>query len=143
MNPPPFHHRRLDHLVLRVEDVATMVAFYRDVLGCPVERVAEDLGLHQLRAGESLIDLVDVDSPLGRPGGAAPGTTGRNLDHLCLSVDPFDADTIGRWLDAAGVSHSPPARRYGAEGFGPSIYLQDPEGNTVELKGPPEADPAS
>jgi catechol 2,3-dioxygenase-like lactoylglutathione lyase family enzyme len=138
VSTPPFAHLHLDHLVIRARDVDALVAFYRDVLGCPVERVLEDLGLHQLRAGGSLIDLVDAAAPLGRQGGAPPGEDGGNLDHLCLRVEPFDADAIARWLDAAGVSHSPPERRYGADGFGPSIYLRDPEGNTVELKGPPE-----
>ena len=138
LKPPPFAIGHLDHLVLRVADLERMIAVYRDVLGCTVERSLADLGLHQLRAGAALIDLVDLDSPLGREGGAGPGAEGHNLDHFCLRVDPFDADTIGAWLDSAGVPHAKPARRYGADGYGQSIYLDDPEGNRVELKGPPE-----
>ena len=64
--------KHLDHLVLRVTDLRTMMAFYTDVLGCPVEKVQEDLGLYQLRAGTALIDLVPIDGPLGSKGGAAP-----------------------------------------------------------------------
>ena len=129
--------RDIDHLVLRVIDAGAMIAFYRDVLGCPVERIQESIGLYQLRAGRSLIDLVPVEGRLGREGGAPPGREGRNLDHFCLRVEPFDAETIARHLDAHGIEHGPVEQRYGAEGEGPSIYIKDPEGNTVELKGPP------
>jgi catechol 2,3-dioxygenase-like lactoylglutathione lyase family enzyme/ribosomal protein S18 acetylase RimI-like enzyme len=128
--------REIDHLVLRVSDVAAMLAFYRDVLGCPIERRQDDIGLIQLRAGRSLIDLVPVDGALGRAGGAAPGPEGRNLDHFCLRVEPFDEDAIRARLHAHGIVAGPIASRYGAEGEGPSLYLTDPEGNVVELKGP-------
>ena len=130
--------REIDHLVLRVSDVAAMLAFYRDVLGCPVERRQDDIGLIQLRAGRSLIDLVPIDGPLGRAGGAAPGKEGRNLDHFCLRVEPFDESAIRARLTAHGIDAGPLASRYGAEGQGPSLYLTDPEGNVVELKGPAE-----
>jgi len=126
----------IDHLVLRVSDVAAMLGFYRDVLGCPVERRQDDIGLIQLRAGCSLIDLVPVDGSLGRAGGAAPGKEGRNLDHFCLRVEPFDESAIRARLEAHGVEAGPLASRYGAEGEGPSLYVTDPEGNVVELRGP-------
>ncbi|GAB3390418.1 VOC family protein [Massilia agri] len=129
--------RGLDHIVLRVKDIDNMIAFYGEVLGCPVERRQEEIGLYQLRAGMALIDMVPVDGKLGRAGGAAPGTEGRNLDHLCLRVEPFDEAAIRRHLALHGVEAGPVESRYGAEGEGPSIYLLDPEGNTVELKGPP------
>jgi glyoxylase I family protein len=129
--------KHLDHVVLRVTDLRAMMAFYTDVLGCPVEKVQEDLGLYQLRAGSALIDLVPIDGPLGQKGGAAPGEEGRNLDHFCLRVDPFDAEAIDAHLRAHGAEPVPVASRYGAEGQGPSIYVSDPEGNVVELKGPP------
>jgi glyoxylase I family protein len=129
--------RDIDHLVLRVNDLARMLRFYRDVLGCAVERDRQDLGLVQLRAGRSMIDLVPVDGPIGRQGGSAPGAQGRNLDHFCLRVEPFDADAIRRELQAHGFEPGPVEMRYGAEGNGPSIYVTDPEGNVVELKGPP------
>jgi catechol 2,3-dioxygenase-like lactoylglutathione lyase family enzyme len=131
--------REIDHLVLRVKDVEAMVRFYGEVLGCPVHRVDEKIRLVQLRAGRGLIDLVPVDSELGRAGGAAPGREGRNLDHFCLRVDPWDEDQIRKHLRAHGVEAGPVAPRFGAEGQGPSMYLDDPEGNTVELKGPPAA----
>lgn len=129
----------LDHLVLRVRDPARMIAFYRDVLGCPLDRAREDLGLWHLRAGRAFIDLVSVDGPLGRAGGAAPGADARNLDHLCLRIDPFDEAAIRAHLARHGVAAGETVSRYGAEGEGPSIYVQDPEGNTVELKGPPSS----
>src|SRR3984885_12783488 len=129
--------KQLDHLVLRVTDLRTMMHFYTDVLGCPVEKVQEDLGLYQLRAGTALIDLVPVDGPLGSKGGAAPGAEGRNLDHFCLRVEPFDPLAIIAHLIKHGVVPSETKQRYGADGYGPSIYINDPEGNVVELKGPP------
>ncbi|GAB3774269.1 VOC family protein [Ramlibacter monticola] len=129
--------RDIDHLVLRVRDVAAMVRFYGEVLGCPVQRVDDRIGLVQLRAGRGLIDLIPVDSEIGRAGGAAPGREGRNLDHFCLRVEPWDAEAIRAHLRAHGVEPGPVAQRFGAEGQGPSMYLADPEGNTVELKGPP------
>ncbi|GAA5076917.1 VOC family protein [Lysobacter panacisoli] len=139
MDQPPFRLLQLDHVVLRVRDVPAMVRFYRDVLGCSVERVQEAIGLTQLRAGSSLIDLVDVEGKLGRMGGAAPGAEGRNMDHLCLRAEPFDRDAILAHLQAHGVRVGDFGSRYGAEGEGPSQYLFDPEGNLVELKGPPDA----
>lgn len=128
---------RIDHIVLRVIRLDRMLQFYCDVLGCRIERRQDDIGLVQLRAGASLLDLVPVDGPLGRQGGAPPGPEGRNLDHVCFRVDNFDAAAIAAHLAAAGVQAGNVASRYGAEGEGPSIYLQDPEGNTIELKGPP------
>jgi len=129
--------REIDHLVLRVQDVDAMIRFYGEVLGCPVQRIDEKIRLVQLRAGRGLIDLVPVDSELGRAGGAAPGQGGRNVDHFCLRVEPWDADAIRAHLQAHGVQAGAVAMRFGAEGQGPSMYVTDPEGNTVELKGPP------
>ena len=128
----------IDHVVLRVVDVEGVIRFYKDVLGCAVERRKDDLGLIQLRAGRSLIDLVDVNGELGQKGGAAPGAEARNMDHFCLRIDPFDEAQIRANLRAHGVEAGEQATRYGAEGDGPSLYIQDPEGNTVELKGPPD-----
>jgi len=129
--------REIDHLVLRVADLDRMLRFYCGALGCSVERREDGIGLVQLRAGRSLIDLVPVDGKLGRAGGAAPGKEARNLDHFCLRVEPFDETSIRRHLEAQGVVVGPVASRYGAEGEGPSVYIIDPEGNVVELKGPP------
>lgn len=130
--------RGLDHLVLRVVDLDAMLRFYVDALSCTVERRRDDIGLVQLRAGAALIDLALVSGQLGRAGGAAPGKEGRNMDHLCLRVEPFDEAAIREQLGRFGLQAGAVQRRYGAEGFGPSIYLADPEGNVVELKGPPD-----
>lgn len=129
--------REIDHVVLRVSDLQAMLKFYCEVLGCTIEREQIEIGLIQLRAGRSLIDLVPVDGRLGRAGGAAPGREGRNMDHLCLRIDPFDAAAINAHLQQHGIESEEVASRYGAEGEGPSIYVADPEGNTVELKGGP------
>lgn len=129
--------RELDHVVLRVVDLEAMLHFYCQVLGCAVERREDDMGLIQLRAGRSLLDLVPVDSPLGRTGGGRPDHQAHNMDHFCLRVEPFDEAAIRAHLEAAGIRAGPLHSRYGAEGKGPSIYVTDPEGNTVELKGPP------
>ena len=129
--------RGIDHLVLRVVDLEAMIRFYTQALGCSVERRREDLGLVHLRAGRSQIDLVTVAGELGRKGGAAPGREGRNLDHVCLRVEAFDLEEIRRQLAPFGVEPSEMKPRFGADGEGPSVYLTDPEGNVIELKGPP------
>jgi glyoxylase I family protein len=126
----------LDHVVLRVTDLDRARDFYCEVLGCRVEVFQKKIGLLQLRAGDSLIDLVPVDGVLGREGGAPPGREGRNMDHFCVRVKPFDAVAIMAHLRAHGVDPGKVEQRYGAEGMGPSIYLRDPDGNVVELKGP-------
>ena len=137
------HIREIDHVVIRVVDLDKMLWFYCSVLGCQIEREQKEIGLTQLRAGRSLIDLVTVDGVLGRAGGGSPSGSGRNMDHLCLRVEPFDAAAIKAHLRERGLNPGEVASRYGAEGQGPSIYVEDPEGNTVELKGPPaEPSPA-
>lgn len=128
----------LDHVVLRVADVPRAITFYRDVLGCPVEREIESLGLTQLRAGSSLIDLVGVDTPLGQAGGGPPDPDGKNLDHFCVRIEPFDEPALRAHLEAHGVDPGDVGTRYGADGNGPSMYIRDPDGNVVELKGAPE-----
>jgi catechol 2,3-dioxygenase-like lactoylglutathione lyase family enzyme len=130
------HIQRIDHVVLRVVELDRMIDFYCRVLGCTIERRQDELGLVQLRAGDSLVDLVSVDGKLGRQGGAAPGPQGRNVDHICFRVEPFDEEAIRRTLADAAIEAGATESRYGAEGEGPSIYLTDPEGNMLELKGP-------
>ncbi len=124
-----FRIKGLDHVVLRVSDMDKALAFYCGVLGCVEERRVERLGLVQLRAGASMIDLVPAK------GGASAGA--RNMDHFAIRIDPYDEQAIRSYLEEKGVRLGDAGRRYGAEGEGPSLYIFDPDGNTVELKGPP------
>jgi catechol 2,3-dioxygenase-like lactoylglutathione lyase family enzyme len=130
----PIRIRELDHVVLRTRDLPRLQRFYCEVLGCTLERELADFGLTQLRAGRSLIDLIDIALPRHAALNAGPG---RNMDHFCLRLEPFDAEAIAAHLRRHGVTPGDVASRYGAEGQGPSIYLDDPDGNLVELKGPP------
>jgi catechol 2,3-dioxygenase-like lactoylglutathione lyase family enzyme len=136
MDAPPFALLGIDHIVLRVAELDRMLAFYCGVLGCAVDKEQPALGLVQLRAGRSLIDLVTLDGALGRKGGAGAGAEGRNLDHFCLTIAPFDEPALRRRLADHGVEVVEAGLRYGAEGEGPSLYVRDPEGNVVELKRP-------
>lgn len=129
----------LDHVVLRVRDLEAALRFYQGALGCPIERRIDAFGLVQLRAGAALIDLVPVDSPLGKAGGGPPAADAKNVDHLCLRIERFDATALASHLRSHGIEPGEVGTRYGAEGNGPSMYLQDPDGNVVELKGPPDA----
>jgi len=124
----------IDHVVIRVRDPAAMERFYVEVLGCAAERRQDAIGLVQLRAGAQLIDLVDVAGRLGRTGGAAPGPEGRNMDHLCLRVIDFDVDTVRAHLESHGVPIGDIGERYGSTGEATSLYLNDPEGNGLELR---------
>lgn len=130
--------REIDHVVIRAADRAAMTRFYCDVLGCTIEKEQPEFGLTQLRAGRSLIDLLAVGGSLDRAESGVPGA-GRNMDHLCLRIEHYDAEALAAHLTAHGVRLGAEGRRYGADGFGQSLYLFDPEGNMVELKGPPEA----
>jgi glyoxylase I family protein len=133
--------REIDHVVLRVRDIDAMRRFYCDVLGATHVAYRPEFGMSHLRAGASMIDLVAVDGKLGKAGGVPPGREGRNMDHLCLRVEPFDQDAIVAHLNRHGIEVGEIRRRYGAEGNGISIYVTDPEGNTIELKGPSDGQP--
>ena len=125
----------IDHIVLRTDRYQELIDFYCEVLGCTLERdVSDQFGLTQLRAGNALIDVVDVEGALGRSGGAAPSPVGNNLDHFCLQIEPFEEAKLIAYLEACGVEHSEFEERYGAQGFGRSIYIKDVAGNTVELR---------
>jgi glyoxylase I family protein len=126
----------IDHVVFRVRDLDRAMRFYSEILGARLEKAQEEIGLWQLRIGTALIDLVPVDGPLGSAGGAAPGAEGRNVDHVCFQVSPWDGEAILAFLRGHGIEGEI-VSRYGAQGDGPSIYLSDPEGNLLELKGPP------
>jgi len=134
----PINITALDHVVIRAVDIEAMLSFYCDVLGCRLERTLDQYGLYQLRAGASLIDLVDVDGPIGKEGGSRPLAEAANMDHFCLQVHPWNEEAILAHLQrysAGDAATLKVATRYGALGSGPSIYLSDPEGNRVELKG--------
>ena len=125
----------IDHIVLRTDRYRELIDFYCDVLGCELERETHaQMGLTQLRAGDSLIDIVDVEGELGRVGGAAPGETGNNVDHFCLQIEPVDELALKSHLQEHGVEVADFQQRYGAQGMGRSIYMKDIAGNTVELR---------
>jgi len=118
--------RGIDHVVLRVRDMQAMRRFYCDVLGAVHVAYRPEFRMSHLRAGAAMIDLVEADAPPG----------GQNMDHLCLRVEPFDQEAIVAHLRAHDVAIGEIRERFGAEGNGTSIYVRDPEGNVVELKGP-------
>jgi catechol 2,3-dioxygenase-like lactoylglutathione lyase family enzyme len=134
----PIHIRAVDHVVFRVADLERSKRFYCDVLGCTEEKWQAHLGLLQLRAGDALIDLVSLEGKLGREGGGPPAPDHRNVDHVCLRLSQFEAAALLAHLDRHGVWHGEVADRYGATGDGASLYLRDPDGNTIELKAPGE-----
>lgn len=131
----PINITHIDHVVIRVNNLENMISFYQGVLGCKLERGPGESGLAQLRAGHSLIDLVDFNGPLGQQGGDQPDHTAPNMDHVCFQVQPWDTKVIEQHLRQYDVEIGATSKRYGASGMGPSLYLHDPEGNTIELKG--------
>jgi catechol 2,3-dioxygenase-like lactoylglutathione lyase family enzyme len=126
----------IDHVVIRCVDVERMLEFYCDVIGCTIDRRRDELGLYHLRAGRSLVDLVSVAGKAGRQSGGTPEKHARNMDHFCLRIDSFDEPAIRAHFAANGIELGQVQNNYGAEGDGPSFYICDPEGNTIELKGP-------
>ena len=134
--------REIDHVVIRAADPQALTRFYCEALGCTVEKEQPDIGLTQLRAGRSMIDLLAIGSSIDRADSGMPGA-GRNMDHLCLRIEHYDSAQLIAHLTAHGARLGPEGRRYGADGYGQSIYLFDPEGNMVELKGPPESSRAT
>tara|TARA_R110000744_G_scaffold60565_7_gene125463 strand:- start:10141 stop:10548 length:408 start_codon:yes stop_codon:yes gene_type:complete len=128
--------KAIDHIVLRTAQYQALINFYCDVLGCVVERqLPDDIGLTQLRAGSSLIDIVDViNGELGKVGGPAPKNSGNNLDHFCLQIEAFDEAELKSYLKGKGVEVGEFEERYGAQGMGRSLYLKDIAGNNIELR---------
>lgn len=134
---PPFQLLHLDHIVLRSAAPDGLIEFYR-LLGGDVERILDELGLTQIRFGTAILDIVDTAKPLGRSGGSAPKPgAGHNVDHFAVRIEPFDASALANFASHHGIPHQLHDSLYGADGFGPSIYLSDPDGNRIELKGPP------
>jgi glyoxylase I family protein len=128
--------KHIDHLVIRARNLEEMISFYCHVVGCSLDKRVDELGLVHLRTGTSMIDLISVDGKLGMMGGAPPEVEGRNMDHLCLRVEDFSVESIIAHLESHNVEASEVYNNYGAEGYGASIYIKDPEGNTIEFKGP-------
>ena len=125
----------IDHIVLRSARYRELIDFYCDVIGCTLEReTTAEFGLTQLRAGNALIDIVDVNGELGKAGGGAAGPSGNNLDHFCLQIETFDEAELIEYLSSRGIDCGEFHERYGAQGMGRSLYLSDIDGNTVELR---------
>ena len=123
----PLKVAELDHVVLRCRDQNRALDFYTRILGLREERRIDQIGLIQLRAGRSMIDLVPATHPRAEEG--------LNVDHLCLAVEARDLSEVASYLSELSVEViGEPAMRYGAHGQGLSIYIRDPEGNVVELK---------
>ena len=131
----PINLKGIDHVVLRARDFDGLISFYTDVMGCRLERISPNYGIAQLRAGHSLVDIVDVDGRLGQVGGHPPDHAAENMDHFCLQISPWNAEAIIDHLRSHDVEVGNVERRYGAQGNGPSLYIKDPEGNGLELKG--------
>ncbi len=130
---PPFTLQGLDHVVLLVDDMAAAQNFYREVVGCTVEREIPKYGMAQLRAGAALIDLVDISGQEGawaRPNVAG----GRNVDHVALDTGDWDEAAMRAHLAAHGIAIEEEGVRTGAKGDDLSFYIRDPAGNQIELK---------
>ena len=134
--PHPINIVQIDHVVIRVNNLERMIDFYTAVLGCRLEEAPGEMRLAQLRAGSCLIDLVDAKGPLGKQGGDLPDHNAPNMDHVCLQIKPWDVNAINTHLKEHAVEAGEVVTRYGADGIGPSMYIDDPEGNCIELKGP-------
>jgi glyoxylase I family protein len=129
----PIKIAEIDHVVFRCRDQPKMLAFYTDIIGLSEERRIDQIGLIQLRAGQSMIDLVPAET--------ASDDKSRNVDHVCLGIEAADLSAIAHYLKENSVEViGEPAIRYGARGMGLSIYLRDPEGNVIELKQMPRRD---
>jgi catechol 2,3-dioxygenase-like lactoylglutathione lyase family enzyme len=117
----------LDHIVLRCADIEASLAWYCDLLGLPPERVDE------WRAGEVFFPSARVDAGTIIDLFPADGSEhGENLDHFCLVIEPTDLHALAASGDLDVLSG--PDARWGAQGNGTSLYVRDPDGNTVELR---------
>jgi glyoxylase I family protein len=128
----PLKVAELDHVVLRCRDQDRAYDFYTRILGLSEERRIAQIGLIQLRAGRSMVDLVPAAGPRVE--------AGLNVDHVCIGVEARDLNEVVSYLRGQSVEVlGDPAMRYGAHGAGLSIYVRDPEGNVIELKQMPAA----
>jgi glyoxylase I family protein len=137
MSAPPFTLVGLDHVVFLVDDMARAVDFYARVLGCTPGYSYPKLGMEQVWCGAALIVLWDITHP-GAAAAVPPVAGGRNVDHVCIATSTFDHAAMRAHLAAQGVEIEREAFHGGARGMGHSVYIRDPWGNRLELKGPAE-----
>ena len=130
----PIHITKLDHIVMRVTNIEKSIRFYRDILGCQEKRISN--GLYQYQAGASMIDLVPITEDLRHDPDCRPTEKYLNVDHFALTLAEFDEKAIVAYLEANNIKVERSGRRFGAQGYGPSVYFKDPDGNFIELKGP-------
>jgi catechol 2,3-dioxygenase-like lactoylglutathione lyase family enzyme len=114
-----------DHLVLVVADVERSLDWYCGHLGLAGVRIDEwrrgEAPFPSARVSDGTI--IDFVARGDRPAG------GGNVDHICLVVDPTDFSALGALGDLG-----PGQPRFGAQGMGTTVYIDDPDGNTVELR---------
>ena len=127
----------VDHVVFYVSDMDRALAFYEGVLNCRPGFSYPELGMEQVWFGAALIVLWDVNHP-GAAHAVPDVAGGRNVDHVCLSCGPLDADALRAHLAENGVAIDREALHGGARGMGASFYVFAPDGNKIEIKGPPE-----
>lgn len=137
MSKPPFTLTGFDHVVYLVDDMPRALQFYQEVLGCVPGYSYPALGMEQLWCGSCLIVLWDTTHP-GAASAIPPVAGGRNVDHLCIATSPFAPQALRDHLTAHGVAIEREATHGGARGMGHSVYILDPFGNKLELKGPAE-----
>ncbi|MEW2288765.1 VOC family protein [Streptomyces sp. NPDC047841] len=117
-----------DHLVLNVADIERSLAFYTGPLGLQPVRVKEwrdgKVSFPSVRVSPTtIIDLVKAPAERAK---------GSNVDHICLVVEPLDWQRV---IDSGVFTVlDGPGKRFGAQGVADSLYVQDPDGNTVELR---------
>jgi glyoxylase I family protein len=129
----PFQLDGIDHVLLVVDGMPRAIRFYQDVLGCELKRELPQYAMAELKAGRSALDLVDAAAAEGA-WARSPGP-GRNMDHLCLAISAWDEDGLRRHLAAHGAAIVE-ARREVEDGRAwLSLYVRDPSGNVIELRG--------
>ena len=123
----------MDHIVLKVRDMDASLSFYHEVLGLKVERLEEyragKVGFPSVRLNQDTI--IDLSSSPDMP---PLEQKARNMDHFCMVVEPMDLDSLVADCDARGIQILQKGQRWGAHGMATSIYIQDPDSNTIELR---------
>ena len=120
----------LDHVVLRCADIEASLAFYCDELGLTPDRVDE------WRRGETFFPSARIDATTlidlfpAPPGWDPTATHEPNMEHFCLVIAPADLDALAERFPGSKRADN----LYGAQGLASSLYVQDPDGNTVELR---------